>query len=272
MLSISSRWKRRAADLPVPTPCFLDSWGKVAVIEQVHILHTGAAALAYVLCFLAGRRLRPLRSLGCDHRCAMSFGAGVSIAYVFVQLMPEIHASRTMFAAAMGPALPRGGDAVYLVSLAGFVGYYGLDRFRAVEQETGGAAARSHRMHVGGFALYVALMAYLLCEEEAGGIVLAMTVAATAVHFLAVDHFLREEHGALYDRRGRFMLAGATVAGWALGLVHGFPDHAVALFIAFISGAVTINSAIMELPNRNRGRYLPFLAGAAAYGLLLTLI
>lgn len=237
----------------------------------MHVLHTGVAALTYVLCFIAGHRLRPLRSLGCDHRCAMSFGAGVSIAYVFVQLMPEIHASRAMFAEAMGPWAPRGGDAVYLAALAGFVGYYGLDRFASAGGEQGDAA-RSQRMHVGGVAIYVVLMAYLLGEQHEGGSALATTVAATSIHFLAVDHFLREEHGEMYDRKGRFLLAGASVLGWVIGLIHAFAEPAIALFIAFVSGAVTINSALMELPNRNGGRYLPFLIGAAAYGVLLVLV
>jgi hypothetical protein len=48
------------------------------------------------------------------------------------------------------------------------------------------------------------------------------------------------------------------------------PLYWVALMVAFVSGAIIMNSAIIELPNRNEGRFLAFVTGGAIYGLLLT--
>jgi hypothetical protein len=43
----------------------------------------------------------------------------------------------------------------------------------------------------------------------------------------------------------------------------------VALLLAFVSGAVIMNSLIMELPEGKDGRFLPFVAGGILYALLL---
>ena len=94
---------------------------------------------------------------------------------------------------------------------------------------------------------------------------------ATAIvfHFVAVDHALREGHGDTYQRTGRFILAGACTLGWGLGLVIALPRHMFSLLTAFISGAIIINSAIMELPGERDGRFLPFMTGGIVYGLIL---
>jgi hypothetical protein len=86
---------------------------------------------------------------------------------------------------------------------------------------------------------------------------------------LAVDHSLREEHGAAFDRTGRFALAGMCVIGWGAGVVIAVPPFVSSLLLAFISGAVIMNSAIMELPSGKDGRFWPFVIGGLGYALLL---
>ena len=39
--------------------------------------------------------------------------------------------------------------------------------------------------------------------------------------------------------------------------------------MAFVSGAVIVNSAIMELPSDKDGRFVPFMLGGVIYGLIL---
>ena len=57
--------------------------------------------------------------------------------------------------------------------------------------------------------------------------------------------------------------------GWGVGVLFAVPPFAVALLLAFVSGAVIMNSAIMELPSEKDGRFWPFLVGGLAYALLL---
>jgi len=39
--------------------------------------------------------------------------------------------------------------------------------------------------------------------------------------------------------------------------------------VAFVSGAVIVNGAIMELPSDKDGRFVPFMFGGVIYGLIL---
>ena len=59
------------------------------------------------------------------------------------------------------------------------------------------------------------------------------------------------------------------VIGWGAGVAIAVPPYVVALLLAFISGAVIMNSAIMELPSDRDGRFGPFVTGGLLYALLL---
>lgn len=236
--------------------------------EASEIIETGAAALLFAVTFLAGGRVHPLRALIRDRRSIISFGAGMSTAYVFVRVMPELEGSRRDFAASVSVDLPYEGAAIYFLSLVGFLVFYSLDHLRkTIAAERAGLA---FKLHVGGFAAYVWLMAYLLVSDfERTPVSTALYAVAIAFHFLAVDHALRREHGVAYERVGRFVLAGMSAFGWAVGLLFTLPHYVIAQLMAFVSGAIIINSAIMELPSEKDGRLLPFAGGGVIYGLIL---
>jgi len=240
--------------------------------ETVEILETGAAALLFAATFVAGRRVRPFRRFIRNRQSVVSFGAGMSVAYVFVYLMPELHGARRAFAKSVPMALPYEGMGVYFLALVGFLVFYGISRAAARLHGPGDAerAGPAFKLEIGGFAAYVCVMAYLLLHnlEETPESIL-FYAAAIAFHFLAVDNALRHEHGAVYDRIGRFVLAGACVLGWSAGLLIALPPHTLALLIAFISGAIIMTSTIMELPTDADGRFVPFVAGGVVYGLIL---
>jgi erythromycin esterase-like protein len=104
---------------------------------------------------------------------------------------------------------------------------------------------------------------------EKGAVSTTLFAVAIAFHFLAVDHELREHHGEDYQRIGRYLMAGAALLGWGLGLLGEVPRAALALLVAFVSGAVIMNSAVMELPAEKEGRVWPFVGGGILYGLIL---
>jgi len=236
------------------------------------IVETGAAALLFAATFLAGGRVHPFRALVRDRRSLISFGAGMSIAYVFVYLMPELHGARRAFAESMSIPLRYEGMAIYFIALVGFLVFYGLDHLRARLRETAESeqTGLAFRFHIGGFAAYVWLMAYLLVHNlDATTESTVLYTVAITFHFLALDHELRNEYGAAYDRIGRFVLAGMSVFGWVMGLLFPLPLHVLSLLVAFISGAIIMNSTIMELPSEKDGRFIAFMIGGLVYGLIL---
>lgn len=236
------------------------------------LLETGIAALVFAAVFVKGRHVHPLRSLVRDRHTLLSFGGGMAAAYVFVRVMPELHEVRTAFADSVSVPLRFEGMSIYYLSLAGFLVFYGLDHMRARLRAAGdaGRSGRSFEIHVGGFAAYVWIMSYILVHNLVDGRTSTVLYAtAMGFHFLALDNALREEHGAAYDRVGRFLLAGACLAGWGTGQLVELPRAALAVLVAVTSGAVIMNSLIMELPTDRDGRFVPFMLGGALYGLLL---
>ncbi len=62
----------------------------------------------------------------------------------------------------------------------------------------------------------------------------------------------------------RFVLAGASLLGWGVGLVVALPNSVLTLLMAFVSGVIIMNSTIMRLPSEKDGRFLPVLVGGLA--------
>jgi hypothetical protein len=236
------------------------------------IIETGFAALLFAATFLVGKKIKPLRVFIKNPRSIISFGAGMSSAYVFMHLMPELHEARSTFVESVSMTLRFEGMAIYFLSLVGFLVFYGLDHLRNRLDETtqAGEVGLAFKVQVGGFAAYVWLMSYLLIHHlGTAPVSTAMYAIAIAFHFLALDHTLRNEHGETYLRIGQFALAAAAIVGWTSGLLFALPHHVLALLVAFVSGAIIMNSTMMELSGGKEARYLPFLSGGIIYGLIL---
>jgi hypothetical protein len=116
------------------------------------LLETGAAVALFAATFLAGGRMHPLRLFTADRRSAISVGAGMSAAYVFVHVLPELQEARRTLAEAV--ALRYEGMAVYFLAMVGFLCFYGLDHLRARADE-GDEEGQAYRIHLAGFAAYV---------------------------------------------------------------------------------------------------------------------
>jgi hypothetical protein len=91
----------------------------------------------------------------------------MSAAYVFVHLMPELHGVRRAFTESVSAPLRYEGMAIYFFALVGFLVFYGLDHLRARLRRSAGAEeyGMAFKVHVGGFAGYAGLMAYLLVHS-----------------------------------------------------------------------------------------------------------
>ena len=83
------------------------------------MLETGAATLAFVAVFLFGGRLRPMRAVMRSPRSLLSFSAGISLAYVFVHLMPELSGARETFVRSTTLPVRFDGMVVYVAALLG---------------------------------------------------------------------------------------------------------------------------------------------------------
>jgi hypothetical protein len=215
------------------------------------------------------------------HRRFLSFAAGISVAYIFVHVLPALHIIRDIHTQSLTEFqmfFPE--YSVYLWTMAGFMLFYGLETMvarpcRGAENSTGehgGAAPWQPWVHIGGFALYAWLMTYLMVWTGKDTLALCLYAVAMGMHLFPITCSLSSEHHAVYDRRGAFLLALASLAGWACGLTLNIPRPVVFNLVAIVAGGVIVNAAIAELPKEREGRYWFFLTGATVYTAILLIL
>ena len=216
-----------------------------------------------------------------SERTALSIGAGVSVAYVFIHMLPELsEASRAFVDVTAGTGLPTPAYRVYSSALIGFLAFYGLEhmvrwsRLRAAGGKDGRdveAPPQVALVQFVGFSLYVGLVGYLLVDSVADDTDqrLALYAIAMSLHFLCVERSLRTEHPTAFDGAGKYMLAAAALAGWGIAVLTEFSKPFVITVLGFVSGGVVMNSMVMELPGQDDGRYWPFVIGAIFYAMVL---
>ncbi|MGE3275142.1 MAG: hypothetical protein AB7O67_08510 [Vicinamibacterales bacterium] len=237
-------------------------------------------ALGFVLIHLFGGRLVFLE--GRPRSRWLSVAGGISVAYVFVHVLPELGEAQARLGAHLG-VVPFVEHHAYLMALLGLSVFYGVERLVGATQAAGrvrqAVAARASEspsgplvfwLHVGSFAAYNLLIGYLLVHREDTALQSQVTYfVAMGVHFLVNDFALREDHRATYTRLGRWWLAAAIAAGWAVGLAVALSGPAVDALFAFLAGGVLLNVLKEELPEEQKSRFWPFAAGAAGYALVL---
>jgi hypothetical protein len=199
-----------------------------------------------------------------------ALSAGVAVAYVFVNVIPELEVHRPIIAGSAMGVLLDAEKRVYLWALAGFVAFVGLSRLRYFTPSRALGASLVYRAEMAGYSLYTLLLGYLLVHREDDTLLsLELFVFAMGLHLFMLDNELAEQFEGGYEPRGRILLASFVLVGWVLGTADAFPDFLTSRLFAFVVGGVVITSAREELPVEEGGRLGWFVAGAAFYAILL---
>jgi hypothetical protein len=236
-----------------------------------------AVALVFAAIFLYGGRLH--RPGGISRRGLLSFAAGISVAYVFVDCLPALSRVKE-FQTRSGSEFPMlfPEYSVYLWAMFGFLIFYGLERLVCATRSHGeGGIANNENppgwefwLHVGGFAAYAWLLTFLLGHGPGlGWVGVTFYAVAMGLHLLPVTHNLVREYGRHYERVGSWVLAASALAGGVCSLLLNLPGPVLAILIALVAGGVIVNTMITELPGEKEGKVLPFFGGAVFYAALL---
>lgn len=239
------------------------------------LIAVGALALVHIF---AGK----LRFLHGTPRSAwLSIAGGVSVAYVFVHLLPELNEAQQSMTEVVGDTMSAVESHVYLIALLGLAIFYGLER-AALNARQRQPTADEHGisypgvlwLHVGSFAAYNVLIGYLVHERAKGGesLDLALFAIAMGLHFLAMDYGLREHYTEAYGRVARWIFAAALLLGWVVGLTGEVSEAARAVLLAFLAGGVILNVLKEELPEERESRFWAFAIGVSVYTALLLTI
>jgi len=178
-----------------------------------------------------------------------AFGAGLSVAYVFLHLIPALDAENDPL-----------GERVYFIALLGFSAFYGLEMYFHKRPK--------YRYH----AYLVALFVYTGLQVFALGLHLPPTAALVAIFgiTLAIDAIntdidLCSEYGSRFLRGGRWILAAGVFAGYGLGLVRRPDEFVVDAVTAGLAGFMIFLVAKALLPISPKRQFWPFLLGLSSF-------
>lgn len=204
----------------------------------------------------------------------LSMAGGISVGYVFVHLLPELQEFQEHINTST--RLDMFVNHTYCMAMLGLVGFYGIERavkvhdLRKKERPTLQINKSIFWVHITSFATYNALIGYLLVHRESDTtLALVLFFVAMAFHFFVNDYGLLANHEESYLRIGRWIVSGAVLAGWLLGLFTTISETVLAFIFSFLAGAIVLNVLKEELPEERKSNFWAFLIGALAYSLLL---
>lgn len=209
----------------------------------------------------------------------LSFAGGISVAYIFIHLLPELQEWQEVLQE-KAASLSFISHHSYLVALLGLAMFYGLERAAKISSESRRETnneemdhnIRIFWLHIGSFALYNALIGYLLVHrEDDSAMSLLWFSIAMAFHFLANDYGLVDHYKNAYRKEGRWIVTAAVIGGWLIGALADLPEVWVSVLFAFVAGSTILNVMKEELPEERKSNFWSFAVGIIIYSVLLML-
>ncbi|MDO3385812.1 hypothetical protein QWI17_08180 [Gilvimarinus sp. SDUM040013] len=203
----------------------------------------------------------------------LSICSGTALAYVFTYLMPKLALVQTKVTLGLDEAFPvLYGHYVYLLALAGFLTFFALDqKIDHLQHSEGGPAPlkKALALQIVGYGIYSAQIGYLTTIANDPNI--QSYIAASLIiglHVVGVNHFIFHQNPAIFKSTLRWVYAGSTIVGWALGTFISSLEVPALLLNAFIAGGIIITAIRDELPGRSdkkpRVFYLSVIFGCLA--------
>jgi len=220
-----------------------------------------AVILGSVFAFASADRISQRAAL-------VSAAAGISIAYIFVDLLPELAESQSAFLAAHPSRHLLFPEArVYIAALIGYLLFFGI----RLKLNTGGDSPHSllYRLDIIGYSAYVFVITYLMVHRPGGRIIpLLLYTTAMTFHFLVINYAMEREYLRRYRSRGRWILSIMVLLGWLVGVSARVSPSVLTTMLGLVAGGVIINSAGSEMPrDPNAFRYMAL--GSVIYAVIL---
>ena len=183
-----------------------------------------------------------------------AFGGGLSVAYVFLHLIPSLDA-------ADGVVGPR----IYFIALLGFVVFYGLD---VMFQPPKHAHPTKYHASLAVFFVYDGLMVFTLGLQLPPTPILTLVFAVSlALDVLDTDLELQEEYGARFVDLGRWVLLAGVAGGYALNLLRRPHPLVIDILTAALAGFMMFHTFKGVFPVGRNKKFPWFLAGLLTFWL-----
>lgn len=222
----------------------------VAVLAVVHLYANKAKVLGWLW-----------------HGRFLSFAAGISFAYVFVDLLPTLEKGQPVLKKAFGEMIPYFDRHAYLIALVGMLFYYGIQR------KTESLKSEKFWLSISGYLLFNFFVGASLSDSTNPDIQpLSLFSIAMGMHYFVQDHKAQIYDSVLFTHRGRWWLVVFLFLGYVVGCATRIPDAVVAIAMSFLAGGILLNVLHYELPEKKKSGYFPFVIGALLYTALLILV
>ena len=232
------------------------------------------AAVILALAHVAVTQLR--RISGRTRDSLLMGGAGISLSYVLLYILPQLASKQDLMLASTKPGLLGFIEHhAYAMALLGLVIYLGIAQFSAggAELRTTGSVLRYRAALIATVAFYASysiLVGYIMVHGlNVEVIAMVLFTIAMATYFMVSDYGLRRKWPDAYDRAIRWVLAASVLFGWALGVGTEISDRAKVLWFSFLAGVVLIDTIREKLPRDAKGSFWAFLAGVVGFSVLV---
>ncbi|MBT8470544.1 MAG: hypothetical protein KJN97_17490 [Deltaproteobacteria bacterium] len=183
-----------------------------------------------------------------------AFGGGLSVAYLFLHLIPSLDASN----AVVGPR-------IYFVALLGFVAFYGLDVMFQPPKHTHPTKYHAYLLV---FFIYDALLVFTLGLNLPPTLILTLVFALSlALDVLNTDLEMQDEYGARFVKWGRWVLLAGVAIGYGLNLVRRPHPVVIDLVTAALAGFMMYHTSNGVFPVSRNKKFPWFLSGLLTFWL-----
>jgi len=193
----------------------------------------------------------------------LSFGAGISITYLFLELLPQIH-----------EATPILRKISYISLLVGFALFHLVEKYVYQHSKREKIIEELRHIHSTGFFLYhfiIGMVLYHLMENNItqGTLFLIPIVFHSAVSSAS----FKEIHAELKEKwHIKALLSTSTIMGILIAIYLGVSQNVYYSMLGFVVGALLYIIIKDILPEQKEGDPKYFLAGMIIFVLLLLLI
>ena len=207
-----------------------------------------------------------------------SFSGGFAVAYVFLHMLPDLVESKD----AIGEILHShfvGSHfveiSVFLLAFLGFMFFFGLKRWcRQESNKSQESVHRSFVVSIASFSLYNVIITFTMPERIMINVMAAgIFTLAVALHMMMIDAEHEAHETNHFNKWGRYVLSGALLFGWLLGVTLGEHHLVTAAFLlSFLAGALLLNVFHYELSEVRDSSFGAFLFGAVCGASILLLV
>ncbi len=204
----------------------------------------------------------------------LSFAGGVSVAYVFIHLLPELLEAQKFLEEDLLASVKYLENHAFLIALIGLIVFYGLERLAKIhKKKTKSFSPKLYWIHIFSFAVYNFIIGYgILHRENMSDKSLVFYSIAMALHFVVNDFGLYNHFEERYLKSGRWALTFSILLGYTAGIFIEVSEGVLIILISFISGGIILNILKEELPEEKESKFSAFLIGTLLYTVMLLAI